>query len=290
MPVPGCRKRIPATEPTGNLATDPASCNKPSPSGMPPGARNAWFRTLWAARPGCLGRASWLAIGLLLWQAVARDPRRARRGRLALLEAARRAAAADRAPAHRPAGGRRRGTNSTACSIAASRMRARKRRLLDMLRAYRAAAAPARRHRHRRPRQPARAVVQRGRGARLLGLATRATSTARSAIACSRCRCRGWLAAGRNAEPMLDAVSPTDPAIRLDLRLIPYSDQLWLLVARRDQADAAGGSAPRFRRQRLARTAHAADRRARLPRHARTRGQARAGRRCWTKCAGSRSA
>jgi two-component system phosphate regulon sensor histidine kinase PhoR len=41
-----------------------------------------------------------------------------------------------------------------------------------------------------------------------------------------------WLAAGRNAEPMLDAASPVDPELRLNLRLIPYSDQYWLLVAR----------------------------------------------------------
>ncbi|HZV37929.1 MAG TPA: phosphate regulon sensor histidine kinase PhoR, partial [Pseudoxanthomonas sp.] len=41
-----------------------------------------------------------------------------------------------------------------------------------------------------------------------------------------------WLAAGRNAEPMLDAASPVDPNLRLNLRLIPYSDEYWLLVAR----------------------------------------------------------
>jgi two-component system phosphate regulon sensor histidine kinase PhoR len=31
---------------------------------------------------------------------------------------------------------------------------------------------------------------------------------------------------------MLDAASPLDPDVRLHLRLIPYSDELWLLVAR----------------------------------------------------------
>ncbi|MGO1540453.1 MAG: phosphate regulon sensor histidine kinase PhoR [Luteimonas sp.] len=41
-----------------------------------------------------------------------------------------------------------------------------------------------------------------------------------------------WLAAGRNAEPLPDVPSPVDPATRLSLRLIPYSDELWLLVAR----------------------------------------------------------
>ena len=40
-----------------------------------------------------------------------------------------------------------------------------------------------------------------------------------------------WLAGGRNAEP-LETVSPLNPAVTLSLRLIPYSDDLWLLVAR----------------------------------------------------------
>ena len=41
-----------------------------------------------------------------------------------------------------------------------------------------------------------------------------------------------WLAGGRNAEPILDVPSPVDPAIRLNLRLIPYSSDYWLLIAR----------------------------------------------------------
>jgi two-component system phosphate regulon sensor histidine kinase PhoR len=41
-----------------------------------------------------------------------------------------------------------------------------------------------------------------------------------------------WLSSGRNAEPLSDMPSPVDPNIRLNLRLIPYSEQLWLLVAR----------------------------------------------------------
>ena len=41
-----------------------------------------------------------------------------------------------------------------------------------------------------------------------------------------------WLAAGRHAEPLSDLPSPADPQIRLNLHLIPYSDTLWLLVAR----------------------------------------------------------
>ncbi len=41
-----------------------------------------------------------------------------------------------------------------------------------------------------------------------------------------------WMAGGQHAEPMVDAPSPHDPNIRLNLRLIPYSEQHWLLVAR----------------------------------------------------------
>ena len=41
-----------------------------------------------------------------------------------------------------------------------------------------------------------------------------------------------WLATGRNAEPLHDVASPIGAELRLSLRLIPYSDELWLLVAR----------------------------------------------------------
>jgi two-component system, OmpR family, phosphate regulon sensor histidine kinase PhoR len=40
-----------------------------------------------------------------------------------------------------------------------------------------------------------------------------------------------WLAAGRNAEP-LEVTSPWNTTLTLSLRLIPYSENLWLLVAR----------------------------------------------------------
>src|SRR5690606_3747041 len=41
-----------------------------------------------------------------------------------------------------------------------------------------------------------------------------------------------WLSRGRHAEPLLDAPSPATPGMRLGMRLIPYSEELWLLVAR----------------------------------------------------------
>jgi two-component system phosphate regulon sensor histidine kinase PhoR len=41
-----------------------------------------------------------------------------------------------------------------------------------------------------------------------------------------------WLASGRMAEPLGDVPSPLDPSLRLSLRLVPYSEDLWLLIVR----------------------------------------------------------
>ena len=111
-------------------------------------------------------------------------------------------------------------------------MRTRKRRLLDMLRAYRAAAAAL----------PDGVVVVERNSQRvqwfnkaassLLGLQYPADIGAPVGDRLQPLPMSHWLAAGRNAEPMLDAASPVDPDLRLNLRLIPYSDQYWLLVAR----------------------------------------------------------
>jgi two-component system phosphate regulon sensor histidine kinase PhoR len=111
-------------------------------------------------------------------------------------------------------------------------MRTRKRRLLAMLRAYRAAAAAL----------PDGVVVVERNSQRvqwfnkaattLLGLQYPNDIGASIGDRLQPLPMSHWLAAGRNAEPMLDAASPVDPALRLNLRLIPYSDQHWLLVAR----------------------------------------------------------
>lgn len=111
-------------------------------------------------------------------------------------------------------------------------MRARKRRLLAMLRAYRAAAAAL---------PDAVVVIERNRqrvlwfnqaATPLLGLRHPQHVEASLVDALQPLPMASWLAAGRNAEPMMDVPSPIDPALRLSLRLIPYSDELWLLVAR----------------------------------------------------------
>jgi two-component system phosphate regulon sensor histidine kinase PhoR len=113
-----------------------------------------------------------------------------------------------------------------------SEMRARKRRLLAMLRAYRAAAAAL---------PDAVVVVERNSqrvlwfneaASPLLGLEFPQHQGASIVTALQPLPMARWLAAGRNAEPMTDVASPANPDLRLNLRLIPYSDELWLLVAR----------------------------------------------------------
>jgi two-component system phosphate regulon sensor histidine kinase PhoR len=113
-----------------------------------------------------------------------------------------------------------------------SEMRARKRRLIDMLRAYRAAAAAL---------PDAIVVVERNSQrilwfneatTRLLGLHYPRDLGSALSERLQPLPVAHWLASGRYAEPLLDTPSPAQPDLRLSLRLIPYSDELWLLVAR----------------------------------------------------------
>jgi two-component system phosphate regulon sensor histidine kinase PhoR len=111
-------------------------------------------------------------------------------------------------------------------------MRARKRRLLEMLRAYRAAAMAL----------PDAVVVVHRNSQRVLWFNSAATSllglsyprdiNAPLGQRLHSMALAPWLAAGRNAEPLMDTASPVDSNLRLSLRLIPYSEELWLLVAR----------------------------------------------------------
>jgi two-component system phosphate regulon sensor histidine kinase PhoR len=111
-------------------------------------------------------------------------------------------------------------------------MRVRKRRLLAMLRAYRAAAMALPDAVVVLERNSQRVLWFNAATNRLLGLRYpddigAALGDRLQPMAISR-----WLAAGRNAEPLMDTPSPVDAETRLSLRLIPYSDELWLLVAR----------------------------------------------------------
>ena len=198
---------------------------------MPPRARNAWFRTLGLL---ALVLAGGLAIGLLLgkpWPALTLAALAVvawhywkLRGVLLRLTARQRIAP--------PSGDGVWNELDRLLHRGQQDMRVRKRRLLDMLRAYRAAAAALPDAIVIVDRDSQRVLWFNEAAAPLLGLRhprdiDRALGDFLQPLPVSR-----WLAAGRNAEPMLDAVSPTDPAIRLDLRLIPYSEELWLLVAR----------------------------------------------------------
>ncbi|MCW4453577.1 phosphate regulon sensor histidine kinase PhoR [Flavobacterium sp. MXW15] len=111
-------------------------------------------------------------------------------------------------------------------------MRAHKRRLLGMLRSYRAAAAAL---------PDAVVVVDRNSqrvqwfneaATTLLGLHHPRDIGGALVDRLQPLPLAHWLAGGRNAEPILDAPSPVNPSLRLHLRLIPYSDDYWLLVAR----------------------------------------------------------
>ncbi|MCI4567494.1 phosphate regulon sensor histidine kinase PhoR [Lysobacter sp. CFH 32150] len=111
-------------------------------------------------------------------------------------------------------------------------MRARKRRLLDMLRAYRAAATALPDAIVVVERNSQRVIWFNEAAHTLLGLHYPRDIGAALGQRLQPLSISHWLTAGRNAEPLMDAASPVDPDLRLNLRLIPYSDELWLLVAR----------------------------------------------------------
>jgi len=111
-------------------------------------------------------------------------------------------------------------------------MRSRKRRLLGILRAYRAAAAALPDAVVVVDRNSQRVLWFNEAATALLGLQYPADIDKPVGERLQPLSLAHWLAAGRNAEPLLDAPSPIDPNLRLNLRLIPYSDEYWLLVAR----------------------------------------------------------
>lgn len=111
-------------------------------------------------------------------------------------------------------------------------MRERKRRLLAMLRAYRAVAAALPDAVVLVERNSQRILWFNEAATPLLGLRYPRHHNAPVVAALQPLPMAQWLAAGRNAEPMEDVASPADPGMRLSLRLLPYSDELWLLLAR----------------------------------------------------------
>ncbi|OHE83559.1 MAG: phosphate regulon sensor histidine kinase PhoR, partial [Lysobacterales bacterium RIFOXYA1_FULL_69_10] len=110
-------------------------------------------------------------------------------------------------------------------------MRGRKRRLLEMLRAYRAAAAALPDAIVVVDRNTQRIVWFSEAAGPLLGLGYPDDIGAPIVARLQPLPLAGWMATGRNAEP-LEVASPLNPGTTLSLRLIPYSESLWLLVAR----------------------------------------------------------
>ena len=110
-------------------------------------------------------------------------------------------------------------------------MRGRKRRLLEMLRAYRAAAAALPDAIVVVDRNTQRIVWFSEAAGPLLGLGYPDDIGAPIVARLQPLPLAGWMATGRNAEP-LEVASQLNPGATLSLRLIPYSESLWLLVAR----------------------------------------------------------
>jgi two-component system phosphate regulon sensor histidine kinase PhoR len=111
-------------------------------------------------------------------------------------------------------------------------LRARRRRLVGMLRAYRALADALPDAVIVAERDSQRIAWFNGAATRLLGLRYPADIDAPLGERLQPMPVARWLASGRMAEPLGDVPSPLDPSVRLSLRLVPYSDDLWLLIVR----------------------------------------------------------
>lgn len=110
--------------------------------------------------------------------------------------------------------------------------RHRAQRLVEMLRAYRAAAAALPDAVVVLDRDTQRVQWFNEAAGHLLGLRYPEDTNAPLAERLRPLPIANWLAGGRYAEALLDVPSPLDASTRLSLRLIPYSDRFWLLVAR----------------------------------------------------------
>ncbi|WP_457095751.1 phosphate regulon sensor histidine kinase PhoR [Lysobacter sp. P5_B9] len=197
---------------------------------MPPRIRSAWFRTLGqlalilaaAALVGVLIRHPWQVLTVAALGVVAWHYWRLRKLLMRLTARQRYTP---------PLGGGTWNELDRLLHRGQQEMRGRKRRLIEMLRAYRAAAAAL----------PDAIVVVERNSQRiqwfneaahgLLHLQHPQDINTPVAHRLQPLQISRWLASGRNAEP-LEVASPWNPTITLSLRLIPYSENLWLLVAR----------------------------------------------------------
>lgn len=110
--------------------------------------------------------------------------------------------------------------------------RARKHRLMGMLRAYGAAADALPDAVVVVERESREVVWFNNAAGPLLGLEHPADLGANIYTRLRSLPMAAWLEQGEHAEPMIDVASPVSAQLRINLRLIPYSDELWLLVAR----------------------------------------------------------
>jgi len=198
---------------------------------MPPRAHSAWTRTLGqlalmlaaALVLGLLVGQVWMALALAALGIVAWHYWRLR-GVLSRLSSRRRS----------PATEGRGVWNELERQLRQNQedMRSRKRRLIAMLRAYRAVAAALPDGVVVIERNTQRVQWFNQAATRLLGLRHPRDVGQPLGERLRPMQVSQWLASGRNAEPLMDAPSPVSPDIRLNLRLIPYSDDYWLLVAR----------------------------------------------------------
>jgi two-component system phosphate regulon sensor histidine kinase PhoR len=200
---------------------------------MPPRSGPAWYTTL--ARTTALLAAA-LAIGLLAgqpWPALAIAAIAALawhgwklRQLLSRLESRQRSAGD-------PASGRGAWTGlDQLLHRDRQDIRAQKRRLVDMLRAYRALADALPDAVIVAERDSQRIAWFNAAATRLLDLHYPTDIDAPLGERLQPLPLARWLASGRMAEPLNDIASPLDPAVRLSLRLLPYSDDLWLLIVR----------------------------------------------------------
>ena len=197
---------------------------------MPPRARSAWFRTLGqlamilavAAAGGILIGQPWPVITLAALGVVAWHYWRLRRVLIRLTA---------RQRLSPPLGEGIWNELDRLLYRGQSEMRSRKKRLIVMLRAYRAAAAAL---------PDAIVVVERNSqriqwfneaATGLLGLHHPRDIGQPVVQTLQPLTLAHWMATGRNAEP-LEVPSPWQSGATLSLRLIPYSEDLWLLVAR----------------------------------------------------------
>ena len=198
---------------------------------MPPPPNPAWYRT--HARIGLLLAVA-LAAGLLLgrpWPALAVAAIAALGWQgwklqrlLSRLEARQRAGAVE--------GGSAWDELDRLLDRDQRDIRARRRRLVGMLRAYRALADALPDAVIVTERDSQRITWFNAAATRLLGLHYPADLEAPLGERLQPLALARWLAAGRMAEPLSDIASPLDPAVRLSLRLVPYSEDLWLLIVR----------------------------------------------------------